>query len=403
VTPYRFHEYFCGGGMARLGLGAGWACTFGNDIDVGKAAAYAANFGRGGLVVADIANVTVENLPGAVDLAWSSFPCQDVSLAGDRAGLDGARSNTFWSFWRLMQALRAEGRAPRIGVIENVTGLLSSHDGKDFTAICDALTEGGYRYGAIVIDAALFVPQSRERMFIVAIDAAMAHDRAAVNHLEADGPFHPPGLVKALRRQKAEPIWWRLPVPPARNSVLIDLIEDHPTGVSWHPPAETDRVIKMMTPTNIAKLDEAKRAGRRMVGGLYKRMRDEPGGRVQRAEVRFDDVAGCLRMPTGGSSVQTIMIVDGANVRTRRLSAREAARLMGVGDDYRLPDNYLEAYGLMADGVAPPVVRHLAAHILEPLITQAAGSELVSGSNGHSSPRGRAGLRVRCVRRRRVL
>ena len=102
-----------------------------------------------------------------------------------------------------------------------------------------------------------------------------------------------------------------------------------------------------------------------MVGGLYKRMRDErdeAGGkiRVQRAEVRFDGVAGCLRMPTGGSSIQTVMIVDGDIVRTRRLSAREAARLMGLPDTYKLPNNYKEAYGLMGDGVAVPVVRHLA-------------------------------------------
>jgi DNA (cytosine-5)-methyltransferase 1 len=118
-----------------------------------------------------------------------------------------------------------------------------------------------------------------------------------------------------------------------------------------------------------AKVEAAKRAGKRMVGGLYRRRRPGADGvKVQRAEIRFDDVAGCLRMPTGGSSIQTVMIIDGDIVRTRRLSAREAARLMGVGEDYRLPTNYLEAYGLMGDGVVVPVVRHLAEHILEPLL-----------------------------------
>ena len=98
-----------------------------------------------------------------------------------------------------------------------------------------------------------------------------------------------------------------------------------------------------------------------MVGGLYRRIRpDGAGGKIQRAEVRFDDVAGCLRVPTGGSSRQTIMIVEGDSVRSRLLSPREAARLMGLGDDYRLPANYNEAYGLMGDGVVVPVVRYLA-------------------------------------------
>jgi DNA (cytosine-5)-methyltransferase 1 len=73
----------------------------------------------------------------------------------------------------------------------------------------------------------------------------------------------------------------------------------------------------------------------------------------------------------GGSSVQRVMIVNGDDVRSRRLSAREAARLMGVPDDYRLPGNYSEAYDLMADGLAVQAVRHLAEHILEPLLEAA--------------------------------
>ena len=86
-------------------------------------------------------------------------------------------------------------------VIENVTGLLTSHGGKDFDAICDALADAGYRFGAVVIDAALFVPQSRERVFIIGVDAD-AHIPA---ELVADGPmapFHPPALVAACQRQR---------------------------------------------------------------------------------------------------------------------------------------------------------------------------------------------------------
>ncbi len=150
------------------------------------------------LIVGDVAALTTADLPGVADLAWASPPCQDLSLAGDRAGLDGARSSAFWPFWKLMQGLRAEGRAPRLIVIENVCGLLTSHGGKDFDAICDALADAGYRFGAVVIDAALFVPQSRERVFIIAVDAD-AHIPA---ELVADGPMaprHRPGSRKYLR------------------------------------------------------------------------------------------------------------------------------------------------------------------------------------------------------------
>jgi DNA (cytosine-5)-methyltransferase 1 len=124
-----------------------------------------------------------------------------------------------------------------------------------------------------------------------------------------------------------------------------------------------------MNPVNLAKVDEAKRAGCRMVGGVYRRTRVDPvGKKVQRAEVRFDDVAGCLRTPLGGSSRQFIMVVKGDTVRSRLLSPREAARLMGLADDYLLPKNYNEAYYLAGDGVAVPVVRFLAVHILEPIL-----------------------------------
>ena len=111
------------------------------------------------------------------------------------------------------------------------------------------------------------------------------------------------------------------------------------------------------------------RAGRRVVGCVYRRTRrDREDAKIQRAEVRFDDVAGCLRTPAGGSSRQTILVVDGETVRSRLISARETASLMGLDNDYRLPRTYSEAYHLTGDGVVVPVVRHLAAHLFEPLL-----------------------------------
>jgi DNA (cytosine-5)-methyltransferase 1 len=62
------------------------------------------------------------------------------------------------------------------------------------------------------------------------------------------------------------------------------------------------------------------------------------------------------------------MVVEGDTVRTRLLSPREAARLMGLPDEYKLPVNYNEAYHLMGDGLAVPVVRHLAENLLMPLV-----------------------------------
>jgi DNA (cytosine-5)-methyltransferase 1 len=105
-----------------------------------------------------------------------------------------------------------------------------------------------------------------------------------------------------------------------------------------------------------------------LVGTVYRRTRpDGDGNGVQRAEVRFDNISGCLRTPVGGSSRQTIMIVEGNRVRSRLLSSREAARLMGVPEDYPLPANYNEAYHLLGDGLVVPVVAWLGKHLLGPL------------------------------------
>jgi DNA (cytosine-5)-methyltransferase 1 len=167
-------------------------------------------------------------------------------------------------------------------------------------------------------------------------------------------------------------IWWSLPEPARRNTTFADLVEYNPSGVEWHTSAETRRLLGMMSDVNRAKLEAAKDAKRRLVGAVYKRTRfDEAGRKVQRAEIRFDDVAGCLRTPAGGSSRQTIMLIEGKKVRSRLLSPREAARLMGLSEEYELPNNCNEAYHVVGDGVAVPVVRFLANHIFEPILASA--------------------------------
>ncbi|MEZ5403929.1 MAG: DNA cytosine methyltransferase [Bryobacteraceae bacterium] len=368
----KFYEFFAGGGMARAGLGRNWDCLFANDIDVTKGASYKANWGADHLKIADVAALTSADLPGQADLAWASFPCQDLSLAGDYAGLNGKRSGTFWRFWRLVEILSEEKRAPSLIVLENVCGAITSHGGSDFAAIAGALHRGGYLFGALVIDAARFVPQSRPRLFVVAARRDLPTAAQLVDAVPGNC-WYPRSLLTTCDSlppaTKESWLWWRLPEPPPRTTRFSDMIEAEPGGVRWHTTAETQKLIGMMSPANRGKLDRAIRMGTRVVGGIYRRTRvDDKGRRVQRAEVRFDDMSGCLRTPAGGSSRQTIMIVEGDRVRSRLLSPREAARLMGLPEGYLLPENYNDAYCLAGDGVVVPVVRFLAKHLLEPLV-----------------------------------
>ena len=367
-----FYEFFSGAGMARAGLGPQWRCLFANDIDHKKANSYSRNWGPEHLHCADVGDLTTADLPGYADLAWASFPCQDLSLAGSGAGLDGERSGTFWPFWRLMLALREESRAPAMIALENVCGMLTSHGGKDFETICKAIVDGGYRFGALVVDAALFLPQSRPRLLAVALaNDAVVPD--AIIDKRPDETYHTRPLRNAFDRLpsslKDNWVWWKLPDPPARELKFCDLFEDNPVDVAWHTRQETQRLLGMMSDVNRAKVRSAKQSGKRVVGTIYKRTRrDALGRKAQRAEVRFDGVAGCLRTPAGGSSRQLVLVVEGRRVRSRLMSSRETARLMGLPDEYSLPENYNEAYHLTGDGVVVPVVRFLANHVIEPVL-----------------------------------
>ena len=362
--------------MARAGLGEGWTTAFANDFDPLKIKTYRANW-PDEPVEGDVWAVDPAALPGRADLGWASSPCQDFSLAGGRAGLKGGRSSAFWGFWRLIEALAAEGRAPRALVIENVSGLLSSHGGADFAALGEALAGQGYRFGALEIDAAAFLPQSRPRVFIIATREAPPPG------LQGDSPFHTLAVRQAHaalpEALKAQWLWWAPGAPPRRNTELAALLE--PDGaVSWHRPEQTRHILSLMAPLHRAKVQAARAVGSRQVGAVFRRTRVEGGKSQQRAEVRFDGLAGCLRTPRGGSSRQILLIVDGGEVRTRLLSGREGARLMGLPDDYRLPKSATGALHVVGDGVAVPVVRFLAERLLEPLLGTAPALKQRSGS-----------------------
>lgn len=369
---HTFYEFFAGGGMARAGLGRGWKCLLANDCDRKKGKTYENNWGKDELVVDDIRNIGPDDMPGKPDLVWGSFPCQDLSLAGGGAGLKGDRSGTFWPYIQLIETLRDEGRAPPVIALENVLGTLTSHKGADFSAICEALKKLGYNYGAIVADAAMFVPQSRPRLFVIAVrkDVAIPADQLSE---EPMSPWHTAGLKNAYQRLSEELqkgwIWWRMPKPGKRKQNFADLIEENPISIRWHNSSETTALLSMMSEVNLAKVETAKKAEKKMVGTIYKRTRHEHGIKVQRAEIRFDNIAGCLRTPAGGSSRQLIMVIEGEKIRSRLISTRETARLMGLPDSYELPEAYNEAYHLTGDGVAVPVVRHIAKHLFQPLLS----------------------------------
>ena len=119
-------------------------------------------------VFGDIQGVSGEQLRAAGfnpedGIITGGFPCQDLSVAGKRAGLAGSRSGLFWQICRLLDETRTQ-----TFILENVPGLLSSNNGRDMAVVIEALVERGYRIAWRVLDAQYFgVPQRRRRVFIV--------------------------------------------------------------------------------------------------------------------------------------------------------------------------------------------------------------------------------------------
>ena len=227
--------------------------------------------------------------------------------------------------------------------------------------------------GAIVVNAVSFLPHSRPRLFVIGLD----ENHRVPKNIICQSPnrlWHPTALIKAKEKcsdiVRTNWVWWDMRSPVDPPITLSEIIEENPTNVKWHSNIETERLICMMNEANQAKLHQVQRTRRLKVGCIFKRTRVENGKRIQRAEIRFDEIAGCLRTPGGGSSKQILMIVRGESVRSRAFSPRETARLMGLPESYRLPDNLNDGYRLTGDGVAVPVVRHIAAQIFEPCLRE---------------------------------
>jgi DNA (cytosine-5)-methyltransferase 1 len=360
-------DFFAGSGLVRLGLAPMFKTVWANDYCPKKAAVYNANFPSEILDGREIESVTGHDLPNA-DLAWASFPCQDLSLAGNRLGMEtGTRSGLFWHWIRVLDEMARRNKRPPVLCAENVVGFLSAHRGRHFKAAYEALRQRGYLVGVVVIDARMFVPQSRPRTFVVAASSDISLRGLTQNVPKL--PFHTTPVVKAADVVgDSDWVWWSLPVPAGRVSRFADLCD---LNAPCDTEEKTQELLNMLSGANRIKLKAALATRSTWIGTGYRRTRNPNGlGKTQSLELRFDGLAGCLRTPDGGSSRQIVLIVEKGRVRSRLLTVRECARLMGAHDDFQLPGTYNDGYRAMGDAVAVPVTQFLAKQLLAPLVNR---------------------------------
>lgn len=362
-APWMMHEFFAGSGLVSYGLKGMFRPVWSNDICPKKAEVYRANFPSRHFVLDDIKNISGIKLPYA-HLSWASFPCQDLSLAGSIGGIDAERSGLIWEWLRILKEMPDP---PAMLLIENVAGLLSAKDGAYYTKLHYSLMKQGYKSGAMLLDASHFVPQSRPRVFILAV----RNDIQIPSQLISDGPtwLHNKAAI-TLGRSLPDWVWWNIPKPPKRKTRLKDVID-------LTLPYDKDDVLRLISLRHKEKLDSFNE----VIATAYRRTRHGE----QSLELRFDGVAGCLRTPEGGSSKQFIIVKQNNEIHARLLSPREAARLMGAPDSYILPTSYNDGYRAMGDAVALPVATFIGKNLLLPLAEEIYHGECLQSAQRVSS------------------
>lgn len=308
----RFIDLFCGIGGFRIAFEkAGGRCVFSSDWDKYSQQTYAANFGE--IPHGDLLTVPSTDVPSH-DILCGGFPCQPFSLAGvskkislGRAhGFDDERQgNLFFEIARLLHHHR-----PSAFVLENVKNLASHDKGRTFEVIYNTLTEElGYQVYHKIIDAKPWLPQHRERIFLIGF---------------------------------CEPTAFEFPVPP-RPAPTLDSILDP------HPPDKYTLSDKLW---QYLKDYAAKHAAQ---GNGFGCSVFDGSGVARTLSARYYK---------DGSE---ILISRGEGRNPRRLTPRECARLMGYPDTFKIEVSDLQAYRQFGNSVAVPVVTALAAQVMKAL------------------------------------
>ena len=380
VNQRTFAEFFAGIGLTHLGLASqGWKCVYANDIEPKKKRMYVSQFGSANYYhVEDIWNtkkITSKIPITRIDLVTASFPCVDLSLAGNLKGFAGDQSGAFNGFTKVLAALKEEGRLPKAVLVENVIGFLTSHGGRFLRTALKALSNLGYYMDAFVVDAKHFVPQSRPRLFLIGFldelrplsgncDIVSGPDSGNWSLRESpETQVRPESLVQALKKSSLATGWVPLnapPLPPENRSLwkYIDIDKKE----EWWDDAKVRKHLAEMHPTHRARVEDLKKRGAATVGTIYRRVREGKS----RSEIRTDGLAGCLRTPRGGSSRQIVLVAGKGKIQMKWMTPREYARLQGC-PDFPIEVDRNEALFGFGDGVCVPAISWIAENVLTQL------------------------------------
>jgi len=300
----------------------------------------------------DVTTVKGEDLINAgftpsTGIITGGFPCQDLSVAGKRTGLGGARSGLFWEICRLLDETRAQNF-----ILENVPGLLSSNGGKDMAVVVEALVERGYRIAWRVLDAQHFgVPQRRRRVFIV---GCLGNSGRSPEEILAIGESRA-GYLEASRNKKKNLTSKLTNGTSKSNSESVIAYSLHGAMIGRKDTAGPMGSGFLGENKPGYTLTASSQARHGVVTIFHPHYYD--GARIQ------DKTMNTLtsRMGTGGNNVS--MVADESSVR--RLTPVECERLQGFPDNWTNGQTDGHRYKQMGNAVAVPVVEWIIQNICD--------------------------------------
>lgn len=324
-TPFRFVDLFAGIGGIRMGLEqAGGQCAYSVEIDRFARKTYEANFGVCEGV--DIRDVRGADLP-PYDLLAAGFPCQPFSLAGVSKKLSLGRLHGFDDeksgnlFFEIVRLIEEAPTPPPALFLENVKNLVSHDGGNTFRVISETLEALGYHFRHQVIDAQTWVPQHRERTFMVCLHRDVFGEEA-----------------------------FDFPEPPSDRArrTIGDILESEPEA-------------KYVLSQHLWDYLQAYALKHRAAGNGFGYGIVGPSSVSRTLSARYHKDGSEILVRTQGPT-------------PRRLTPRECARLMGFPDTFGIPVSDTQAYRQFGNSVVMPVVAFLAQHLADRYLSRVLAS-----------------------------
>lgn len=326
MAKFKFIDLFAGIGGFRVALESfGGECVFSSDWDKHAQTVYNANFGE--IPQGDITKI-LEGKPPNHDVLCAGFPCQAFSISGKRLGFEDTRGTLFYDIARIVKH-----KQPKVLFLENVKHLASHNKGKTLKTILNVLGEINYDTYHKILNASYFgVPTARERIYFVCFR----------KDLNASFEF---------------------PKETYENIHLIDFLD---------PKAKASRKLegkfkpKFKEDIDLKRLSENKdlkpiRIGIVNSGGQGERIYSPYGHAIT-----FSAYGGGVFAKTGGYYI---------NGEVRKLTPKEALKVVGLPESFKMPVTDSQAYKLIGNSVAIPVIKEIFYNILETGVLNGKGSK----------------------------